>query len=279
MTAPVGLTLADLGGLWRRTLLQHEGQDPDRTTQVFWLQGPHLFIDLRQPADLPRFEGVHCLHDLTVDHLHAMARQEGFAGALCLDAAVAEWRRQIDFQSASGVPDRARLVLDGNVLIERGTEAPYLEEWSRETDPSASGWGARLLEMESGRSGFVVRVADQLMVARDRAARLLPGGSLARLLEAAETLQAKRDLLDFEISLGRIAPDGRWSIERSSLPFKQRRTWRVQYGVDAGVLAIDDVDPVGTPVTRRWQIVETDGPEGLGLAGASFCGTSGDAIR
>jgi hypothetical protein len=253
------LTLRDLCGLWRRTLLQHQGREADRTSPVFWLQGPRFFLDLRQPANLALFDGVGCLRDLRLEQCRELARQQGFAGVLSLDGDIAEWRREIDFHPDSGIADRAQLQLTGQVLTETGTEAPYIEQWERESDPADPGWGARLREAESGRTGFVARVDNRLMFARSRASPLPSGGSLGREIDAAETLEARCDLLDFEISLGRIGPGGSWLIERSTLPFKQGRRWPV-HKCDSREFAIGDLDPAGRPVTRQWRIVEADGP-------------------
>jgi hypothetical protein len=247
-------------------LLQREAQDADRTSRVYWLQGPRFFVDLRQPADLATFDGVRCLHDLQVEQCQELTRQEGFAGALSLAGTIAEWQREIDFQPDTGIADRARLQLAGQVLTETGTEAPYVEQWQRESDPAESSWGARLIEWGSGRTGFVVRAGFHLMFARARRRPLSNGGSLRRELDASETREARCDLLDFEISFGRIEPDGFWLIERSSLPFKQSRRWSIKLDeTQSDDLVIEDVDLTGRPVTRRWRIVEADVPHGLRL--------------
>jgi hypothetical protein len=255
------LSLADLKGLWRRALLQRGGQEADRTSSVYWLQGPRFFVDLRQPADLAAFDGIRCLHDLHIDQCRELARQEGFAGALTLVGTIAEWQRTIDFQPETGIADRARLQLAGQILTEIGTEATYVEEWQRETDADAIGWGARLIEAGSGRAGFIACAGRHLMFARDRAQPLPSGSSLRIAFDAAETPQARYDLIDFEISLGRIEADGHWLIERSTLPFKQGRRWGVAWNTEpANVLNVDDLNRDGTTLTRRWHIIETDIP-------------------
>ncbi|HYP64320.1 MAG TPA: hypothetical protein VEQ16_10540, partial [Acidocella sp.] len=74
-----GLEVAALGGLWRRTLLRTAEGD-DTRTDVFWLQGPSLFVDLRQPPDRPDFSHVQGLDDLRREDCQWLARQQGFAG-------------------------------------------------------------------------------------------------------------------------------------------------------------------------------------------------------
>jgi hypothetical protein len=53
--------LTALRGLWTRSLIAWPDGRRDTTTSVRWLQGPEIYIDLRQPANRPDFSGVGAL--------------------------------------------------------------------------------------------------------------------------------------------------------------------------------------------------------------------------
>ena len=246
--------LEDLEGLWRREYIRVPGAREDRATSVTWLQGGRFFCDLRQPHDLPSCSGVRCLRDLSPEQLMGLARQESFAGELTLDGDVAEWHRQMDFQPDTGFADRARLTLEGEALLEAGTERPYVERWVRARAPRAPAWGARYVDRTRNRRGILVCVGEILMFSRSRAAAVSPGATLATCLATTELLEERQDLVDFETSIGRLGPGGQWWIERSTLPFKVGRPWRCRVDPrQPDRLAVDDVTDSGKPVTIEWQ--------------------------
>ena len=51
--------LRDVCGLWRRTLIAWPDGRTDAETEVFWLQGPRHYADLRVPAGRPPCAGCH----------------------------------------------------------------------------------------------------------------------------------------------------------------------------------------------------------------------------
>jgi hypothetical protein len=255
----------DLRGLWRRTVYRRAGEEPDCSMEVFWLQGPRFFSDLRQPVKCPSFEGVACLRDLTEDHLVWLARQEAFAGRLELGVATAHWHRGIDLQPPGQFPDRAQVHLIGDTLDEYGTEVRYYEQWVREEREPSPCWGARMVNAIDGRSAFLVRAAGRFMFARTRAVPLPAGRTLREALDGLPTLQDKQNLLDFEVSLGVVrSSEQGWFIERSTLPFKEGTLWPMRIG-DLGVkpaamIELDDLDPEGRRICQGWRILDTDGP-------------------
>lgn len=257
----------DLRGLWRRTILRLNDDLLDSSTEVFWLQGPYFFADIRQPINRPSFADVHCLRDLTVDHLAWLTLQEGFAGQLYLSGADAWWQRGIDFQPQSQFADRARLRQTGDILDEYGTEHPYYEQWERQHRPLAPCWGTRLERLSDGRSGYLVRVAGKMMFGRARSAPLPPVRSLTEALQELPTIDEKLALMDFEISLGSLRGDDghAWWIERSTLPFKEGKRWPIRLlpGTPenpAKLIEIVDLDSEGKPVVCRWRIMDADNP-------------------
>ncbi len=254
----------DVRGLWKRTVYRRVDGVIDTSAEVFWLQGPHFFVDIRQPIERRSFVGVGCLRDLDDGHLSWLALQNAFAGTLELDGAAAWWHRTIDMQPTGPLQDRARLQQTGEVLEEFGTESPYYERWQRQGASTGPCWGLQLQGTVDGRSGFLVRVADRMMFARARNSALPPGRTLTEALEAAATLEAKQDLIDFEVSLGRVAASDReWLIERSTLPFKAEMPCSIRRRADAAgsgayVIEMDDLDPKGRRIVSSWRIIDAD---------------------
>ena len=253
------LSLHALRGKWRRISLERPGEPPDLSSSVHWLQGPRFFVDLRQPIDPPDFTGIGCLRQLQSRHLTWLAGQQGFAGSLNLTADVAWWRRGIDFQPQTAAPDRARLRIADQFLEERGTEVTYLEKWEREAGPVEPAYGLRLTDPASMIKGYLVRVGSRFMYARARPKPLTQASNLAAILDATAGLTDKQDLFDFEISLGRIDPEGEvWRIDRSSLPFRQGAILASRLHPVGDQFSIKDVDCHGTEFIRRWVVSERD---------------------
>jgi hypothetical protein len=209
-------TLADLQGLWRRSLIAWPGRPGDTTTSVRWLQGPRAYVDLRQPTPLPDFSHVRSREDLTLEDCEWLARQEGFAGHLGFDGRHFEWIREIDFQPPSPTADAGSLHWDGDVLIETGRDADYVEHWHR--DPSLATTPASLTDLRA--QSFLLRVGPNFMYVRDRGTPLDQGfRTLTEYIRAAPDLHHARDLIDCEISFGTVEE----SIQRitaSTLPYR-----------------------------------------------------------
>lgn len=263
----------DVRGLWKRSVYRRADGVIDTSTEVFWLQGPHFFADMRQPIERVSFACVGCLRDLDAGQVSWLALQNGFAGNLQLDGAAAWWHRTIDMQPTGPFADRGLLQLTGEVLEEYGTESPYYERWERQRASTGPSWGLRLQGTADGRSGFLVRVADQMMFARARNSPLPPGRTLTEALEAVTTLEAKQDLIDFEVSLGRVAAanDHEWLIERSTLPFRVNMPCSIRRraaaaGDGAHVIEMDDLDPKGRCMVGSWRVMDADS----GDAGVEF---------
>lgn len=243
---------ASLCGLWRRTLFARPGAPDDLTSHVVWLQAPLYFVDLRQPADLPLFADVSCISDLEDRHMRDLARQEGFAGQLHYDGAIAHWRRQIDFQPDTGVPDRAAAQLHENLLIEHGLHATYTEHWER-TASAAPCFGLKLQD-DCSQAAYIVRSGAHLMYARPRA-EIVTGQNLQAAIAAAPDLDARRAIVDFEISLGRINAN-EFSIEHSTLPFKANKTFEIR--AEEYALKIADIDKRGGVFWRQFRLTAID---------------------
>ena len=125
--------VADCTGLWRRTLLIEADGSRDVGTDVLWLQGISMFVDLRGPA-------------------------EGFAGRLGQHDDVFEWARLVDLQPPD-LPDAGRMSWAGDTLVEIGVHADYTEHWKRETVVTQPCWGMVLSAPDT--AGVLVRVGDR----------------------------------------------------------------------------------------------------------------------
>jgi len=122
-------------GQWSRLILSRPGEPVETLEQTTWLQGPELYVDLRQPPAIASRIQASCLAEVTLDEARLMASQQGFAGRFVLCGDQAEWLREIDFQPLAPLGDRGRLELEGDLLIEYGVEADYIEYWQRPAKP------------------------------------------------------------------------------------------------------------------------------------------------
>jgi hypothetical protein len=146
------VTLHDLPGVWRRSLLAWPDGSSDTTTTVLWVQGPTLYADLRIPhAEREGYGG------------QGAAPLEGFAGELVLTDGVFEWCRRIDLSPPGPYGDRGRLAFAGDVLVEDGVEVSYSEHWRREPG-SVGPSGAKLLT-RPGAEALLVRAGSYIAYA------------------------------------------------------------------------------------------------------------------
>lgn len=252
--------VADLRGLWQRSLIAWPDGRCDTTTEVRWLQGVCAFADLRRPSPIADFSHVGSLADLLPDDCAWLARQQGFAGNFSFDGRHFEWARSIDIQPKAAYADAGTLEWDGRVLVERGRDVEYVERWHRDaraaTEPAAA---AVLRENPLGTQALLLRVGDTFMFARDRAVPLPAYSTLAECVAAAASVQHAQALVDCEISFGIAAPNG-FRITASSLP------WRIGEALGQSLrhdtFSTPDRDERNRPVMRRWEIVDTEGDIG-----------------
>jgi hypothetical protein len=249
--------VSGLAGLWRRSLIVRADGTRDTETWVRWLQGPSLYADLRQPAGRPDFSGVRCLRDLTMPQLDWMAAQDGFAGQLLVDDAIFEWRRDIDFQPPGPTPDRGLLERDGDVMIEAGYHSPYIEHWRAESGPPPL-YALRLRDSAAGCAGQIVRAGDLFSYARGRAACLPELADLRACIAGAGSVALAQDMADCEISFGAVTAAG-WTIERSTLPFREGRRLFADLSPDLDRFEALDRDVTGHDFTRRWAVTAVEG--------------------
>jgi hypothetical protein len=245
------ICLSDVTGLWQRILIAWPDGRTDTTTEVFWLQGPCSYADLRIPAGRPARPNVTCLRDLDRTMLRFMARQEGFFGHLEIVDSVGQWHRAFDYQPDTGMADRGALAFENGILVERGIDVLYTEHWSCRSATGAL--MALLLATETGTPGCLVAAGDAFIYARGRTISLPRGTTLNQLIEGAPSLEAAQDIFDCEISFGRRFA-GNWRIERSSHCFREGALLSPVLDSAGGRLVIDDVTPEGTRIKLAWRI-------------------------
>lgn len=249
-------TLAAMPGLWRRSLIERADGSRDITTRVYWLQGPTLYVDLRQPASLPDQAPVGSLQGLSQQDCLALAQQQGFAGRLQFDGDCFEWQRQIDYQPASAAADAGWLYWESQVLVERGRDEYYIEHWHRDAALAAAPLCAMTLHGVEQPDAILLRVGPTFMFARARTTTAPFGKTLAECVAGAGSVQSARALVDCEISLGRIGA-GRCVIQASTLPWRVGCDLAVR--VSGATLTTGDTGPDASPRTRHWDIAQAEG--------------------
>ncbi|HEX7776613.1 MAG TPA: hypothetical protein VF449_08805 [Parvibaculum sp.] len=252
-------TIADLGGLWRRSLIDWPDGHRDTETWVNWLQGPSFYVDLRQPLGRPDFSGIANLRQLEPRHLGWLASQEGFAGELHHQDGFFEWRRELDFQPQAIYSDMGRLWFENGMMIEEGKDIAYIEHWHREMLDRKPSCAVRLNDAAAGCRGYLLRHGPLFMYARARAARVPANIHLTDCVAGAASRQAAQDFVDCEISQGVVTSAG-WIIQRSSLPFREGR--RLSPAMAPGresSFFTADVAPGGAAMTRRWEVLDMQG--------------------
>jgi hypothetical protein len=111
------VTLADLTGVWRRTLYVGPDGREDRESAVWWLQAGALCGDIRAPRP-------------------GAPAETAFAGRLEQAGDVFGWRfEQSVGYAPDAPPDEGRLRWEGEALREDGVHVPYVEIWRREPLP------------------------------------------------------------------------------------------------------------------------------------------------
>lgn len=267
-TSPV---LAELTGAWHRSLLVEGDGSRDATSTVTWLQGPTRYADLRQAADRPHPQGSRSLGDLSFGQLLDLARQEGFAGRLHHADGAFHWNRAVDFAPTS-VPDAGVLTWRGPMLMETGLHAPYTEHWLPGAGAGLPCAAVELADPDSGAIALLVRTRTWFGYARSRPEPLPAHAPLAELVAGAGDLGRARQILDCEVSLGRVVGH-RWTLHRSTLPHRVGRTLAPGLVGSAGLL-LADTGPGGAPYARRWEVTAAEGRlDALSSISGSSAGT------
>ena len=245
-------------GLWRRNAIELPAAPADRTTRVFYLQTPRLFLDLRVPATRPSLVGRSALCELSKAQRRSLARQIAFAGYTEKRGRRLIWHHGFDYQllpDPTRAADEGKIALSGRFMTEWGVHRPYTEQWEKIDDG-----GGLFLGLESedpGPKAFFGLVGDHFMLARERSFRARGAAGLGDALDRATGGEAER-LLDCEFSYGRRrGGDVSWRVALSTIPMLEGaprfpvNAWRVD-GAARRVMG-----PFGADLApRRWRIVD-----------------------
>jgi hypothetical protein len=183
------VTLASLGGTWRRRWIRRPDGTVDATTRVWWVQSARQYGDLRIPRGRPDFGGVRSLPQCNRRQLLWLATQEGFAGQLTESNGIFHWWHDVDYQPFTGRRDVGRLTFNNpeqTGMTEVGAEEPYTELWERTTATPAEIWPPAVMRIERvGAHGWFVGVGEEFILAVDRRPPLPRAESLVHLVAAA----------------------------------------------------------------------------------------------
>lgn len=215
-----------LMGLWKRLSIETVNGQRDTETQVFYLQTPTCFADLRIPIDRPDLKQEN-FSSLTEKDGLALCRQEGFAGIAAFDQGYCHWMRYIDYQPSRGVRDLGLLHWEGNILVEEGVDQVYREEWQKVDDGSGDYTALVLAEGEPPHQASVwqaslVIAGDYFIYSQNRPFALPALPALIDCLTQPAASHKQSDYLSCEISFG-LCRSGQvpWEIQRSTLPWRE----------------------------------------------------------
>ena len=212
-------------GIWCRTLLEQADQ-VDNTSLVLWIQTNHHHVDLRIPDSRPIFEPVSHLIDYSFEQLIHLANQQGFTGITEVNANIAEWKREQDYQPFNHQRDIAEMRFeDDSTLVERGVDAEYLERWEKVPNSHLN----LSFRTAAGEDRHGNKVFARLFIANTTFAYVRPRSiqlpSAKSMLVAIDAHQPSKDVLldwlDFEISFGQIKNGNQGCISHSTFPFRE----------------------------------------------------------
>ncbi len=211
------LTSNSLVGLWRRDRIEFANGKVDSSTKVFWGQTGSLYVDIRIPARAASLTPRESLAAYAAEELVVLAGQKGFAGHIRLQGQQCEWVRAIDYQPATGRPDKATVRIEGDTLYETGDSsstlgASYREVFHRISQGNRACVAAQLVEADRSaiksltRPGAHVVILDEWFLFAEPHAHQLPAGPDLASLVGAATRQSACSYLNCEYSFGRLGP-------------------------------------------------------------------------
>jgi hypothetical protein len=213
-----------LRGVWTREWIQ-EGKAKSNTLDVFYLQTPSYFADIRLPKGRTHFPNAKSFADLTDQQLRLLARQNGFTGLTTTSGPVATWNHDIQFQPSDGAPDRGRLQRIARTRMhEHGLDGSYIDSWRSAT--SGNGHFLAIRVMHTGRLlRTLIVIGNQFVYVRNRAMDLPAAASFEALFDFTKASRAQiEEYLDCEFSVGRVRGGAvPWEIEQSTLPWREGR--------------------------------------------------------
>ncbi|MCH8180860.1 MAG: hypothetical protein IIA02_13900 [Proteobacteria bacterium] len=261
------LVPADLRGVWTctRVSLPDGGAGPgaDHATPAWarWLQTSLWHGHLSLPHDALRQREARELSSLSPQQLAALTHQQAHVGRTQIqpqpEGELCTWLRRADYQPPASVPDTAWLVFDApDRLLRMALHDEGTEVWQRLPDSVGRFRCLAGLDTEGQDDGRRVMVAGAYAMRVQLRAIHWPRGMRTGFTLAEAMMHAPQQALawlDREISFGRCE-QGRWTVERSTLPAQEGRTLHCEMLRDAtdpdhAWLSIDGV-------RERWRVLE-----------------------
>ncbi len=201
------------------------------TERAYWLQTRRLHGSIGVAANRPDFRARQGWDDFQYDELMVLAEQRGVAGACIAWGSVLHRRRQIDYLPKRGDPWLRRLRREGDRLFDAALDGRDEAVWQLLAGAEEEIVALRFQDAGLGkdaddqRKGYLLVVGPYFLFVRDRVVFTQRADSLATLAECkAFSREQLIEVLDFELSFGRRPPGGGpWSIELSTLPFREGR--------------------------------------------------------
>mmetsp|Transcript_26581 Transcript_26581/g.64204 ORF Transcript_26581/g.64204 Transcript_26581/m.64204 type:complete len:309 (-) Transcript_26581:26-952(-) len=268
----------DLCGVWERPLFMGGFREhTDADTEVYNVQTPSLFVDLRFPrtrdvlvTQLPAT--ATCVGDLTTEQLRLLARQHCFAGYSLPDWSsgslvvsrhhIVDWNYSAQFPRSR--PNQWRVQFnedrssfkEWSVAVDAFGQAVYMERWQRRPEGDPGRYLA--LYRAKGSPALLVLVGDRFAFAEDRSGSPIVDGAraggcaaLADVAAGSGDRGALEQLVGIAGSTGLVdARNGRppWTIDRSTHPWLEGTQLCLSSArMDAESFEIDG---------QRWEVAE-----------------------
>ena len=213
-------------GAFERTNITFANGLSDRQTQVFWLQGRNLTIDLRLPTaiDLVKKPPADC----SQEELLALADYEGWCAQSSWDGQQLSWSSGTSFQLHNRWPEPGWLRRVGDCMIEFAPSGAYVEEWRIRSQARGPLLSLEIIDEHEQDSGLLVSSGGGLIIAGNWAAQVTgrkraiegPRSLLEHLqdllLEQADGEANIRDIFDFETSVATGSVDAGYSVRYST---------------------------------------------------------------
>lgn len=236
--------------------------------QTYWLQTHRLHAIIEIPTDRPDFSGRASWDEFSNDDLMILAHQSGVSGACIAAEDILHRRRQVDYLPQRGQPFLRRMRRDGVQLYDECLDGRHGCVWDLLADAENEIVGLRFHDVEVGAGssgdqcrGYLLVVGPYFMYVRDRFVATQRAESLALLAELKNfTREQLIAVLDFDLSFGRRDGDKPWTIELSTIPFRQGRQLmsdEVLHRIIAGAnQGSEKIKRAGKSFLRYWTLDE-----------------------
>ncbi len=209
-----------LGCFKRRCITFYDGRS-DTSTEVFWLQGRNMTIDLRLPPQIHQVKQNWRQADQ--QKRYQLSNYEGWSADSRWHAEQLSWSGGVSFQQHSRWPEPAILQRVGDCMMEFAPSGVYVEDWRLQSCSAGPLISLRLVEErdETGnlrhQGGALIICGNWagLVLGRAQDLPLCPNGQLRELIKLNPDQNVLEAAFNFETSIGRGNLDDGYIIEHS----------------------------------------------------------------